>query len=632
MKKKIFISIISILLFCLPYLFGQLNGTVTVPGTYSTLTAAITALNSSGVNGPLTISYTGGNQGGYTAQTIISTGVIGLTANLNAGTIVSGTGNLVFTISGTPNTSGIAVFAVSVGGQSCSFTMEVSTQYAPGSVFCAAGATEIVDIISPNTGKIWMDRNLGASQAATSSTDSSSYGDLYQWGRRADGHQCRRSPLASALSSGQPTHGSFIIAPNSPFDWGGGGGWDGLKGSNNPCPKGYRVPTKTELEWEVLCCGPSSGTIAANTLFKWPMPGYRANDGSLYGAGTIARYWTSSFSGSGAECMQIQSYAQASIANRADGSSVRCLKDYELGSVNTLACGSAFTSGTIRAGTSTSNVSVTISYTGGNGGSYGVQSIASTGITGLTANLATGIFANGEGNLVYTISGSAATSGIATFRIDVGGQICSFTVIVTEHLLYPAGSVFCTSSATAIVDVTNPSTGKIWMDRNLGASQAATSSTDAASYGDLYQWGRRSDGHQCRNSTYTNTLSSSDQPAHGSYIVAQNSPYDWRSPQNDNLWQGANGLNNPCPSGYRLPTQTELDVERLSWNYQDSYGAFASPLKLPLAGFRAFYNFGALNQVGFYGTYWSSTVNNEPEVKLLWLGPGTAYISSGSRT
>jgi hypothetical protein len=30
-------------------------------------------------------------------------------------------------------------------------------------------------------------------------------------------------------------------------------------------------------------------------------------------------------------------------------------------------------------------------------------------------------------------------------------------------------------------------TGKIWMDRNLGASEVANSTTDAASYGDLYQ-------------------------------------------------------------------------------------------------------------------------------------------------
>ena len=37
-------------------------------------------------------------------------------------------------------------------------------------------------IISPITGKKWLDRNLGATQACTSSTDKACYGDYYQWG------------------------------------------------------------------------------------------------------------------------------------------------------------------------------------------------------------------------------------------------------------------------------------------------------------------------------------------------------------------------------------------------------------------------------------------------------------------
>jgi hypothetical protein len=124
------------------------------------------------------------------------------------------------------------------------------------------------------------------------------------------------------------------------------------------------------------------------------------------------------------------------------------------------------------------------------------------------------------------------------------------------------------------------------MDRNLGASRAATSSTDTQAYGDLYQWGRAADGHQKRNSATTSSLSSSDTPGHGNFILAPNSPYDWRSPQNTNLWQGVNGVNNPCPSGYRLPTEAELNAERLSWGSNNAAGAFASPLKLPVAGGR----------------------------------------------
>ncbi len=157
-------------------------------------------------------------------------------------------------------------------------------------------------------------------------------------------------------------------------------------------------------------------------------------------------------------------------------------------------------------------------------------------------------------------------------------------------------------------EVENPTTGKIWMDRNLGALRVAGSSTDADAYGDLYQWGRAGDGHQLRTSGTTSTLSNSDTPGHGDFILAPDSPYDWRSPQNDNLWQGVNGTNNPCPVGYRLPTEAEWEAERASWSSNNSAGAFASPLKLPVAGYRSHSN-GSLYYVGSHGFYWSHTVD-----------------------
>jgi uncharacterized protein (TIGR02145 family) len=166
-------------------------------------------------------------------------------------------------------------------------------------------------------------------------------------------------------------------------------------------------------------------------------------------------------------------------------------------------------------------------------------------------------------------------------------------------------SVDGVDSSTAIVDVTNPITGKTWMDRNLGASQAATSSTDALAFGDLYQWGRRADGHQSINSPTISALSGSDQPAHGNFISTNNHPFDWRIPPNDNLWQGLNGVNNPCPSGYRLPTITEWVAEIATWSSNNPAGAFASPLKLTVAGYRS-YN-GSLINIGATGDYWSST-------------------------
>ena len=187
---------------------------------------------------------------------------------------------------------------------------------------------------------------------------------------------------------------------------------------------------------------------------------------------------------------------------------------------------------------------------------------------------------------------------------------------------YPAGYVFCATGATAVVDVTNPTTGETWMDRNLGATRAATSSTDAASYGDLYQWGRASDGHQCRSSGTRSTLSSVDQPNHSDFILSSS---DWRSPQNANLWQGVNGVNNPCPTGYRLPTKAEIDTERLSWSSSNASGAFASPLKLPQGGGRERFN-GSLFDVGTRSFYWISAATSSTSEYININTSNTSYV------
>ncbi|MFW5757848.1 MAG: hypothetical protein ACOCYO_04120 [Bacteroidota bacterium] len=178
-------------------------------------------------------------------------------------------------------------------------------------------------------------------------------------------------------------------------------------------------------------------------------------------------------------------------------------------------------------------------------------------------------------------------------------------------------------------DVENPITGKIWMDRNLGASRVATSSTDADAYGDVYQWGRGTDGHQLRTSATTTTLSEGDTPGHGDFITNSVSPWDWRMTQNDNLWQGVDGINNPCPEGYRLPTEAELDAERQSWSSNDAEGAFASPLKFTVGGVRNFGS-GTFYFVDEYGRYWTSTVNDDSARSMVFTD-GNAYLLNNGR-
>jgi uncharacterized protein (TIGR02145 family) len=155
----------------------------------------------------------------------------------------------------------------------------------------------------------------------------------------------------------------------------------------------------------------------------------------------------------------------------------------------------------------------------------------------------------------------------------------------------------------------NRTTGRVWMDKNLGALRVAVSPTDTESFGDLYQWGRGRDGHENRTSTTTNTLSSTNTPSHGSFILVSSGNYDWRNPQNNNLWQGLNGINNPCPFDYRIPTISEWKTEFQSWSSNDVTGAFNSSLKLPLGGIRN-WNSGVQNDEQVRGYFWSSSSAN----------------------
>ena len=193
---------------------------------------------------------------------------------------------------------------------------------------------------------------------------------------------------------------------------------------------------------------------------------------------------------------------------------------------------------------------------------------------------------------------------------------------------YPAGSVHCIPGGAEVVEVINPATGRTWMDRNLGASQVATAVDDELAYGDLYQWGRFSDGHQCRDSETTDILSNSPQPDHGDFIIVNNTPNDWLSPQNDNLWQGVNGVNNPCPEGFRIPTNSELEQERLSWDNNDRNGAFNSPLKFTAAGTRNSSDiFVTVNTWGYYSSSDVTGTSNN----VLGITPDNAYVTFGFR-
>jgi len=78
-----------------------------------------------------------------------------------------------------------------------------------------------------------------------------------------------------------------------------------------------------------------------------------------------------------------------------------------------------------------------------------------------------------------------------------------------------------------------------------------------------------------------------------------------------------------------LPTVAEITAERSSWSSNDAAGAFASPLKITLAGYRKSSN-ATLSVVGSYGFYWTGSVHMTG-AQYLNLRSNNAYTTYDSR-
>lgn len=238
--------------------------------------------------------------------------------------------------------------------------------------------------------------------------------------------------------------------------------------------------------------------------------------------------------------------------------------------------------------------------------------------------------------VIYSTDANFGTYSSVTIQANVGAGTYSYTITgLTPSTTYHAKTFLVNLAGTSYgeqvsfsmqIPTVTSSTGRIWMDRNLGATRVATSSDDVDSYGYLYNWGRNTDGHQERNASVTPTKATSSSPNTNLFINGD----DWLNPSDNNLWQGVNGINNPCPTGFRIPTESEWLAEKATWSSQNAAGAFASVLKLPFGNFRDYQRSDGLLS-NDYARYWSSTTVSGNQSNAIIFDAGYVGISAQYR-
>ena len=303
--------------------------------SFSTLAATVPVLSTNSVASiTQTTALSGGNITSDGGAPVTQRGVVYATTQnptlANAFTEDgSGAGNFTSTLSGlTPNTT-YYVRAYATNSIGTAYGNELSFIFNPPVYTCGAN-------VAPGVWKQFMCHNLGAANPAADPFTPSweINGGYWQWGRKEMAAPGPSGPGTEQANNGAIAGWNTTAAPS--------GSWsDAGKTSNDPCPTGYRVPTRVQWQgvivnntktivgssWTDSATNYSTGILIEGSLFL-PAASHWNTFGELVLRGNRGYYYSSSDPRGFAETLFFNN-SQLNIQefNQINGFSIRCISE-----------------------------------------------------------------------------------------------------------------------------------------------------------------------------------------------------------------------------------------------------------------------------------------------------------------
>ncbi|MDD3273610.1 MAG: FISUMP domain-containing protein, partial [Bacteroidales bacterium] len=506
-------------------------------------------------------------------------------------------------------------------------------------------------------GTTWMPVNAGYRQDLT-------MGEYFQWFRKYGFGQQPEIMLANETlwnddldqeTSMEKYKNVFFKSKGSGFDWMPcyQAAWN-LTEKFNPCPAGWRLPTKTEVitlisygstsiitdnaggvdglrgRW----VGPNHDNpdLRTTTAVFFPYTGMMSYSSGLWPSSfSVGYYWlayygepSTTYNGQMMSVNQNQSTnPSTSLMNKANALSVRCVK--REASVESL----LYTTKPV-------DVQEGLVISGG----Y----IEEEGSLPVTER---GVFYGNSINPATT-KVVASTAGAGSFMVDIKDLEEFKTYYVRAYAKNSAGTVyygdqykFIKKSSANYNGEEVTINGVTWAPYNAGYS-------DSYPYGLLYQWHRKY-GQTYHSETPTPSFASgpttlvniSSYTNRNRFYFNTNSPNDCVSPQQTS-WK-MDRMYNPCPEGWRVPTSAEFQsllnsgssvgigpggIQGIWFGENSSTIDHIDCIFLPFSGYRDYTSTPASR--GVEAVYWTSEVSST-HAKMLYINNSTSILSVSAR-